>query len=130
MMMAAAAANQCRTHPALAAGLRGRHTRRRQHTERNVACVAQTTQTAETSSSSSSSSSTVALPFRVGHGFDLHRLETGVGKLMLAGVEIPHTKGCAAHSDGDVLLHTVTGLIILLPAPNLSLYYPVDYPIG
>ncbi len=26
------------------------------------------------------------------------------------GVEIPHTRGCVAHSDGDVLLHTVTGM--------------------
>jgi hypothetical protein len=39
------------------------------------------------------------LPFRVGHGFDLHRLAPGL-KLILGGVDIPHTKGCEAHSDG------------------------------
>ena len=39
------------------------------------------------------------LPYRVGHGFDLHRLAPGL-KLILGGVDIPHTKGCEAHSDG------------------------------
>lgn len=40
-----------------------------------------------------------SLPYRVGHGFDLHRLEEGY-KLIIGGVDIPHTKGCVAHSDG------------------------------
>jgi hypothetical protein len=40
------------------------------------------------------------LPYRVGHGFDLHRLAEG-HKLIIGGVEIPHTKGCEAHSDGE-----------------------------
>ena len=40
------------------------------------------------------------LPFRGGHGFDLHRLEEGPYKLILGGVEIPHDRGCVAHSDG------------------------------
>jgi 2-C-methyl-D-erythritol 2,4-cyclodiphosphate synthase len=40
------------------------------------------------------------LPYRVGHGFDLHRLAEGY-KLIIGGVEIPHTKGCEAHSDGE-----------------------------
>lgn len=35
----------------------------------------------------------------MGHGFDLHRLAPGL-KLILGGVDIPHTKGCEAHSDG------------------------------
>lgn len=39
------------------------------------------------------------LPYRVGHGFDLHRLAEGY-KLVIGGIEIPHTKGCEAHSDG------------------------------
>lgn len=39
------------------------------------------------------------LPYRVGHGFDLHRLAEGY-KLIIGGIEIPHTKGCEAHSDG------------------------------
>jgi len=40
------------------------------------------------------------LPYRVGHGFDLHRLAEGY-KLIIGGIEIPHTKGCEAHSDGE-----------------------------
>lgn len=40
-----------------------------------------------------------ALPFRVGHGFDLHRLEPGY-PLIIGGIDIPHDRGCEAHSDG------------------------------
>lgn len=43
---------------------------------------------------------------RIGHGFDVHRLEDGL-KLTLGGIVIPHTKGCVAHSDGDVLIHAI-----------------------
>ena len=39
------------------------------------------------------------LPFRVGHGFDLHRLEPGY-PLIIGGIDIPHDRGCEAHSDG------------------------------
>jgi 2-C-methyl-D-erythritol 2,4-cyclodiphosphate synthase len=39
------------------------------------------------------------LPFRIGHGFDLHRLEPGL-PLIIGGVNIPHDRGCEAHSDG------------------------------
>lgn len=54
-----------------------------------------------------------ALPYRVGHGFDLHRLEEGPYKLILGGLEIPHDRGCVAHSDGDccALLPLVHSLI-------------------
>ncbi len=41
-----------------------------------------------------------------GTGFDLHRLTEG-RKLILGGIEIPHTKGLLGHSDADVLLHAV-----------------------
>lgn len=41
-----------------------------------------------------------SLAYRVGHGFDLHRLEEGPYKLILGGIEIPHDRGCVAHSDG------------------------------
>ncbi|RZR91214.1 hypothetical protein BHM03_00019302 [Ensete ventricosum] len=40
-----------------------------------------------------------SLPFRVGHGFDLHRLEPGL-PLIIGGIGIPHDRGCEAHSDG------------------------------
>lgn len=45
------------------------------------------------------------LPYRIGHGFDLHRLEEGPYKLILGGLEIPHDRGCVAHSDGKHAVH-------------------------
>ncbi|MBI9107681.1 MAG: 2-C-methyl-D-erythritol 2,4-cyclodiphosphate synthase [Spirochaetales bacterium] len=47
---------------------------------------------------------------RIGQGRDLHRLEEG-RRLILGGIEIPFTKGCVAHSDGDVLVHAVIDAI-------------------
>ena len=41
------------------------------------------------------------LPFRVGYGFDLHRLVEGK-KLIICGVDVPHVRGCDAHSDGKM----------------------------
>jgi 2-C-methyl-D-erythritol 2,4-cyclodiphosphate synthase len=49
--------------------------------------------------------------FRVGHGFDLHRLEPDF-PLIVGGVNIPHDRGCVAHSDGDVVYHAVTDAIL------------------
>ena len=49
--------------------------------------------------------------FRIGHGYDVHALGEGL-KLVLGGVEIPHTKGCIAHSDGDVLLHAICDALL------------------
>lgn len=46
------------------------------------------------------------MKFRIGYGYDVHALDEGL-RLVLGGVEIPHTKGCVAHSDGDVLIHAV-----------------------
>ena len=43
---------------------------------------------------------------RIGQGYDVHAFQEG-GKLMLGGVEVPHTHSLAAHSDGDVLLHAL-----------------------
>lgn len=44
--------------------------------------------------------------FRIGHGYDVHKLVEG-RKLILGGVEIPHTVGPLGHSDADVLAHAV-----------------------
>ncbi|MEK7839746.1 MAG: 2-C-methyl-D-erythritol 2,4-cyclodiphosphate synthase [Pseudomonadota bacterium] len=43
---------------------------------------------------------------RVGHGYDVHALAAG-RRLVLGGVEIPHTRGLLGHSDADVLIHAV-----------------------
>ena len=44
--------------------------------------------------------------FRIGYGYDVHRLATG-RKLIIGGVEIPHNRGLEGHSDADVLLHSL-----------------------
>ena len=49
--------------------------------------------------------------FRVGQGYDVHRLVAG-RKLILGGVEIPHETGLLGHSDADALLHAITGALL------------------
>jgi len=53
---------------------------------------------------------------RIGQGYDVHRLVEG-RKLVLGGIEIPHSKGSLGHSDGDVLIHAICDA--LLGAANL-----------
>ena len=61
---------------------------------------------------------------RIGNGYDVHRLVEG-RKLMLGGVEVPHTKGVLGHSDGDVLLHAITDAIIgALGLGDIGLHFP------
>lgn len=43
---------------------------------------------------------------RIGHGYDVHRFESG-RRLILGGVQIPYPQGLAGHSDADVLTHAV-----------------------
>lgn len=50
-------------------------------------------------------------PFRIGHGFDLHRLEPGL-PLVVGGLRLEHDRGCAAHSDGDVVYHAVVDAVL------------------
>jgi 2-C-methyl-D-erythritol 2,4-cyclodiphosphate synthase len=48
---------------------------------------------------------------RIGEGWDIHALVDG-RKLILGGVEIPHTKGLLGHSDADALLHAITDALL------------------
>jgi 2-C-methyl-D-erythritol 2,4-cyclodiphosphate synthase len=48
---------------------------------------------------------------RVGEGWDVHQLVAG-RKLVLGGVEVPHTTGLLGHSDADVLLHAITDALL------------------
>jgi 2-C-methyl-D-erythritol 2,4-cyclodiphosphate synthase len=48
---------------------------------------------------------------RIGQGFDVHAFEAG-RRLVLGGVEVPHTHGLKAHSDGDVLLHALCDALL------------------
>lgn len=49
--------------------------------------------------------------WRVGHGYDVHRLEPGTG-MRLGGVSVDCDYGIVAHSDGDVLLHAVCDALL------------------
>ncbi len=57
------------------------------------------------------------MSFRVGHGFDAHRLGEG-RPFVLGGVRIPFERGPLGHSDGDSLAHAVADA--LLGAGNLG----------
>jgi 2-C-methyl-D-erythritol 2,4-cyclodiphosphate synthase len=48
---------------------------------------------------------------RVGHGFDAHAFSEG-RPLILGGVNIPHNKGLAAHSDGDAVIHALCDALL------------------
>lgn len=67
---------------------------------------------------------------RVGHGYDLHRLEPrspiGQGRAFVLGaVHLDHDWGPVAHSDGDALLHAVTDAILgALALPDIGQLFP------
>ena len=62
--------------------------------------------------------------FRIGNGYDVHRLAEGL-KLTLGGVEIPHTKGCVAHSDGDVIIHALCNALLgALALGDIGRHFP------
>ena len=48
---------------------------------------------------------------RIGHGFDVHAFEDG-DFITLGGVQIPHSHGLKAHSDGDVALHALADALL------------------
>ena len=48
---------------------------------------------------------------RIGNGYDVHKLVAG-RRLILGGVDVPHTKGLLGHSDADVLLHALSDAIL------------------
>jgi len=70
--------------------------------------------------------------WRIGHGYDLHRLEptapAGPGRpLVVGGVELDHDRGPVAHSDGDALLHAVTDALLgAIGAPDIGQLFPDD----
>ena len=49
--------------------------------------------------------------FRIGQGYDVHRLAEGE-TLWLGGILIPHNKGTIAHSDGDVVIHAICDALL------------------
>ena len=67
-------------------------------------------------------------PFRVGNGYDVHRLAEGY-PLVLGGVPIPALAGFDTHSDGDVLSHAlVDALAGAVADGDLGTHFPEDDP--
>jgi len=65
---------------------------------------------------------------RVGYGYDVHPLGSG-RKLILGGVEIPHSKGLLGHSDSDVLVHAVCDALLgAMGEGDLGRHYPSSDP--
>lgn len=70
------------------------------------------------------------MDLRIGHGYDLHRLEplapAGAGKpLIIGGVRLDSTRGPIAHSDGDALYHAITDAILgALAMPDIGQLFP------
>ncbi len=65
---------------------------------------------------------------RIGHGYDVHRLVEG-RKLILGGVDIPHTTGLLGHSDADVLTHAVMDAILgALGQGDIGRHFPDNDP--
>jgi 2-C-methyl-D-erythritol 2,4-cyclodiphosphate synthase len=66
--------------------------------------------------------------FRIGHGFDVHRLARG-RKLFLAGLEIPYSKGLFGHSDADVVLHAIINALLgAMGEGDIGTHFPDNDP--
>ncbi len=64
------------------------------------------------------------VPFRVGLGYDVHRFAAG-RRLILGGVEIPHTQGLLGHSDADVLSHALADAVLgAAGLPDIGHFFP------
>lgn len=61
---------------------------------------------------------------RIGIGYDVHRLETGL-ELKLGGISIPHDKGSLGHSDADVLIHAICDAMLgALALGDIGQHFP------
>ena len=64
------------------------------------------------------------MDIRIGHGYDVHALGEGL-KLFIGGVELEHTKGCIAHSDGDVAIHALCDALLgALALGDIGKHFP------
>ena len=62
--------------------------------------------------------------YRIGQGFDAHKL-VARRKLFLGGIQIPHGKGLAGHSDGDCLIHAVCDALLgAAAAGDMGQHFP------
>ena len=66
--------------------------------------------------------------YRVGIGYDIHRLKKG-RPLFIGGVRIPHPRGLDGHSDADVLLHAIIDALLgAAGLPDIGCYFPPGDP--
>ena len=71
--------------------------------------------------------SVVRVP-RIGFGYDSHEFKPGI-RLKIGGVVLPHDRGLAGHSDGDVLLHALTDALLgAVAAGDIGSYFPPSDP--
>lgn len=62
--------------------------------------------------------------FRIGNGFDVHRLVEG-RRCIICGVDIPHSRGLLGHSDADVALHALTDALLGAAAlGDIGMHFP------
>jgi 2-C-methyl-D-erythritol 2,4-cyclodiphosphate synthase len=62
--------------------------------------------------------------FRIGYGWDSHEFKRGI-PLKIGGVKVPHDRGLAGHSDGDVLLHALTDALLgAVAAGDIGTHFP------
>ena len=67
-------------------------------------------------------------PFRIGHGYDVHRLVED-RRLILGGVDIPHERGLLGHSDADVLAHALMDALLgAMRADDIGQLFPDNDP--
>jgi 2-C-methyl-D-erythritol 2,4-cyclodiphosphate synthase len=65
---------------------------------------------------------------RIGYGWDSHEFQAGI-PCKIGGIELPHDKGLAGHSDGDVLLHALTDALLgAVAAGDIGTYFPPSDP--
>ena len=62
--------------------------------------------------------------FRIGHGYDVHKLEEGK-KFIIGGIEIDHDKGPVGHSDADVVIHVICDALLgALSLGDIGKHFP------
>lgn len=66
--------------------------------------------------------------FKTGIGYDVHKLVEG-RKCIIGGVNIPHSKGLAGHSDADVLVHAIADALLgALGSSDIGTWFPDNDP--
>jgi 2-C-methyl-D-erythritol 2,4-cyclodiphosphate synthase len=76
----------------------------------------------------SASGTDIKLPFRIGHGYDVHRFADkpeSHAQITLGGIKIAHSKTLLAHSDGDVLIHALCDALLgAVAAGDIGHHFP------